>query len=190
MVNAPIEASTMSPFMPCTTAGALSSRTREVSVTPSASLLLRCLAAPVISPNYALLIGRADDFAPRVADEVATIAPAALSRSTTLVGDDATRSQLQHHAPSADLLHIACHGRFRSDNPLLRCISPTARMIVRDAYELHLRCMLVTLAAHVRPASARWRPATIWWGSHRGFLLAERAHAARVVVDRGQRRHG
>ena len=64
------------------------------------------------------------------------------------MGDDATRSQLQHHAPSADLLHIACHGRFRSDNPFFSALHlADGWMIVRDAYELRLRCMLVTLSA-------------------------------------------
>ncbi|MFO7633711.1 MAG: CHAT domain-containing tetratricopeptide repeat protein, partial [Caldilinea sp.] len=121
--------------------------TREVSVTPSATLLQRCLNTSTPPLRSALLVGRPDDYAPRVADEVAAIAPLFAS-SISLVGDDATRAQVQHHAPSADILHIACHGRFRSDNPFFSALHlADGWMIVRDAYALRLNCALVALSA-------------------------------------------
>ncbi|MFO7634671.1 MAG: CHAT domain-containing protein [Caldilinea sp.] len=145
--------------------------TREVSATPSATLLQRCLNTSTPPLRSALLVGRPDDYAPRVADEVAAIAPLFAS-SISLVGDDATRAQLQHHAPSADILHIACHGRFRSDNPFFSALHlADGWMIVRDAYALRLNCALVALSACETGLSAL-APGDDLVGLARGFLLA------------------
>lgn len=145
--------------------------TREVSVTPSATLLQRCLDTPASPLRSALLVGRPDEYAPRVADEVAAIAPL-FAQSISLVGDDATRTQLQHHAPSADILHIACHGRFRSDNPFFSALHlADGWMIVSDAYALRLNCALVALSACETGLSAL-APGDDLVGLARGFLLA------------------
>lgn len=150
--------------------------TREVSVTPSATLLHHTLmrhrlAGPGGAPRHALLVGLPDEYAPRVAEEIATIAPL-FEQSTTLMGEEATRRQLQHHAPEADLLHIACHGRFRSDNPYFSALHlADGWMIVRDAYELRLDCSLVTLSACETGLSAL-APGEDLVGLARGFLLA------------------
>ena len=145
--------------------------TREVSITPSATLLQRALAAPAHPPQRALLVGLPDDYAPRVADEVAALAPLFV-QSTSLIGADATRRHLQQHAPAADLLHIACHGRFRSDNPFFSALHlADGWMFVRDAYELELRASLVTLSACETGLSAL-APGDDLVGLARGFLLA------------------
>ena len=74
--------------------------TREVCVTPSATLLQRCLAAPPPLLRRALLLGLPDEYAPHVADEIATIGPL-FEEATTLLGDDATRIRLEQHAPDS-----------------------------------------------------------------------------------------
>ena len=145
--------------------------TREVSITPSATLLQRALAAPAHTPQRALLVGLPDEYAPRVADEVAALAPL-FAHSITLIGADATRRHLQRHAPTADLLHIACHGRFRSDNPFFSALHlADGWMFVRDAYELDLHASLVTLSACETGLSAL-APGDDLVGLARGFLLA------------------
>ncbi len=145
--------------------------TREVSIAPSATLLHRCLTTPVRSPQRALLVGLPDDYAPRVADEVAALAPL-FAQSTTLIGAEATRRRLQQLAPTADLLHIACHGRFRSDNPFFSALHlADGWMFVRDAYELQLQATLVTLSACETGLSAL-TPGDDLVGLARGFLLA------------------
>jgi len=145
--------------------------TREVSVTPSATLLQRSLNTPTPPLRRALLVSRPDEYAPRVADEVAAIAPL-FAQCTTLINDDATRARLQHHAPSADVLHIACHGRFRSDNPFFSALHlADGWMIVRDAYALRLNCALVALSACETGLSAL-APGDDLVGLARGFLLA------------------
>lgn len=145
--------------------------TREISVTPSATLFQRALNMPTPPLRSALLVGLPDEYAPRVADEMAAIAPL-FAQSVTLIGNDATRASLQQQAPSADLLHIACHGRFRSDNPFFSALHlADGWMIVRDAYALRLSCALVALSACETGLSAL-TPGDDLIGLARGFLLA------------------
>ena len=145
--------------------------TREVSAAPSATLLHHCLTAPAPPLRRALLLGLPDDYAPRVADEVAAIAPL-FADAVTLLGEDATRTRLQHHAPSADLLHLACHGRFRGDSPFFSALHlADGWMTVRDAYALRLNCSLVTLSACETGLSALM-PGDDLVGLARGFFMA------------------
>lgn len=145
--------------------------TREVVVAPSASLLHHCLKKSVRPPRRALLVGKPDEYAPLVADEVAALAPL-FAHSTVLLDDQATWMQLQAQAPTADLLHIACHGRFRNDNPFFSALHlADGWVFVRDAYTLQLNCSLVTLSACETGLSAL-APGDELVGLARGFLLA------------------
>lgn len=145
--------------------------TREVSTAPSATLLHHCLAAPASSLRRAVLLGLPDAYAPRVADEVAAIAPL-FADALTLVGEEATSDGLQRHAPSADLLHLACHGRFRGDSPYFSALHlADGWMTVRDAYALRLNCSLVTLSACETGLSALM-PGDDLVGLARGFFMA------------------
>jgi CHAT domain-containing protein len=145
--------------------------TREVSAAPSATLLHHCLAAPAPPLRRALLLGLPDAYAPRVADEVAAIAPL-FADPVTLLSEAATRTALEQHAPSADLLHLACHGRFRGDSPFFSALHlADGWMTVRDAYTLRLRCGLVTLSACETGLSALM-PGDDLVGLARGFFLA------------------
>ena len=144
---------------------------REVVVTPSATLLHHCLARTVAPVRSALLLGKADEYAPRVADEVATVAPL-FDDAIVLIDGDATRAGLVRHAPHVDLVHIACHGHFRSDNPFFSALHlADGWMVVRDAYDLRLNCALVTLSACETGLSAV-APGEDLVGLARGFLLA------------------
>ena len=50
-------------------------------------------------------------------------------------------------ARSADVLHLACHGRFSAENPLASGLKLADRWLtVRDVYGLRLRASLVTLS--------------------------------------------
>ncbi|MEJ5246494.1 CHAT domain-containing protein [Caldilinea sp.] len=145
--------------------------TREVVVAPSAALLHHCLKKSVRPPQRALLVGKPDEYAPRVADEVAALAPL-FAHSTVLLDDQATWMQLQAQSPAADLLHIACHGRFRNDNPFFSALHlADGWVFVRDAYTLQLDCSLVTLSACETGLSAL-APGDELVGLARGFLLA------------------
>jgi len=120
---------------------------REVVYAPSASVLQHCLARPQRSLQRAVLVGAPDAQMPWVRDEIQTLAtlfPDAIS----LLDEHATLAALQTHAPRADVLHLACHGQFRPDNPLFSALRlADAWLTARDAYGLDLNCGLVTLSA-------------------------------------------
>jgi CHAT domain-containing protein len=144
---------------------------REVCHVPSAALLLRCLEQPRVAWKQALLLGVPDERAPRVRDEVLAIAPL-FEQPTTLLEATATVAALTHHAPKADLIHLACHGQFRHDNPLFSSLKlADGWLTARDASQLALHCGLVTLSACETGVSAI-EPGEELLGLSRGFLAA------------------
>jgi CHAT domain-containing protein len=97
--------------------------------------------------DHALLLGVSDAQAPRVRDEILNLTPLFPS-AEALIGESATVEALRQSAPRADILHLACHGQFRSDNPLFSSLRlADGWLTVRDAYDLELRCGLAVLSA-------------------------------------------
>jgi len=120
---------------------------REVGYAPSASVLRYCHARPRQPLDHAVLLGLADEQTPRVRDELAALAPL-FPTATVLIDDQATVAALRTWAASADVLHLACHGQFRPDNPLFSSLQlADGWLTVRDTYNLELNCGLVTLSA-------------------------------------------
>lgn len=144
---------------------------REVCYTPSAAILQHCLARPLRSPERAVLLGVPDPQAPRVRDEVSTLT-ALFPQTTALLDEQATLAALRQHAPHADVLHLACHGQFRPDNPLFSSLRlADGWLTVRDAYQLDLPGGLVTLSACETGLNAV-APGDELIGLVRGFLSA------------------
>lgn len=144
---------------------------REVVYAPSATVLNHCLAAPRRAFRRALLLGVPDERAPRVRDEVVALAPM-FDESLALLDGDATLAALGANSSSADVLHLACHGQFRSDNPLFSSLKMAdGWLTVRDAYSLDLNCELVTLSACETGVSAL-APGEELIGLARGFFSA------------------
>lgn len=144
---------------------------REVCYTPSAGVLHHCLAAPRRPFTRAVLLGIPDRNAPRVRDEVNALAPL-FAEATTLLDEEATRAALFTQAPTANLVHLACHGRFRADNPLFSSLRlHDGWLTVRDAYGLHLNCDLVTLSA-CETGVSQVAPGDELIGLARGFFAA------------------
>jgi CHAT domain-containing protein len=144
---------------------------REVCYTPAASVLLQCLDAPRRSMHRALMLAVSDESAPKVIDEVRAIAPL-FDEAVALVEDEATIKALNTNASSADVVHFACHGQFRADNPLFSSLRlADGWLAVRDASALDLRCELVTLSACETGTSAV-APGEELIGLARGFFAA------------------
>lgn len=142
---------------------------REVSYAPSAAILERALGMPSRRIERALLLGVPDERAPRVQDEVVALG-ALFPDGTTLLGDDATRAALSARASGADLLHLACHGQFRPDNPLFSALRlADGWLTVRDVYELDLHAELVTLSA-CETGMSHVAPGDELLGIARGFM--------------------
>jgi CHAT domain-containing protein len=84
---------------------------------------------------------------PEVQSEVTALA-SLFPDAVVLLDENATIGALQAYAPTADVLHLACHGQSdlitRSSLP---CVSPMAGSRLYDAYQLDLRCTMVSLSA-------------------------------------------
>jgi tetratricopeptide (TPR) repeat protein len=144
---------------------------RSVSYAPSAGVLSLCLDRPRQPITRPVLVGVADEQAPRVRDEIARIA-GLLHSSTVRLDAAATVAEVRKLAGEADLLHLACHGHFRPDNPLFSALRlGDGWLTVGDAYELELRCGLVTLSACETGVSAV-APGEELIGLARGFFSA------------------
>lgn len=144
---------------------------REVCYVPSASVLRHCLAVPRRSVRRAVLFGIPDAQTPRVHDEVAALAPL-FPEVELFLGEQATQAMLRARAPSADILHLACHGMFRPDNPLFSSLRlADGWLTVHQASNLDLQCDLVTLSACETGISAVV-PGDELIGLARGFFSA------------------
>jgi len=143
----------------------------EISVAPSAAIFQQCLQRGEHMLNRALLVGVADEQAPRIVDEIQTLKevfPAAI----TLIQDAATTAALRRNSAGVDVLHLACHGQFRSDNPLFSALRlADGWFTVRDAYGLKLDNALVTLSACETGANVV-APGDELIGLARGFFSA------------------
>lgn len=89
----------------------------EMTYAPSASVLRYCMEKPDISSKPPLIIGVADELAPKVDMEAKALA-GLFSDSRTLLGGNATRESFATMAPLSGFIHIATHATFRQDNPM------------------------------------------------------------------------
>jgi len=144
---------------------------REVCYAPSASVLRYCLARPRRPLRSAALFGFPDTQVPRVRDEVSALAPL-FPTAAALLDDEATLGALHAQAPAVDVLHLACHGQFRPDNPLFSSLRlADGWLTVRDAYGLDLNCQLVALSA-CETGVSKIAPGDELIGLARGFFSA------------------
>jgi CHAT domain-containing protein/tetratricopeptide (TPR) repeat protein len=144
---------------------------REVSYAPSAGVLRHSLSKPEPTGGRALLMGVADEQTPRVRDEIRTLAPL-FPGAAALLDAEATVERLRRLAPTADVLHLACHGQFRPDSPLFSSLKlGDGWFTARDAYTLDFRGRLVTLSACETGVNAV-APGDELLGMVRGFFSA------------------
>lgn len=143
----------------------------EISYAPSAQVLQQCLYREQPELKSALLVGVADEHIPGVHDEIRQLAHL-FPKSVVLLDRDATVAALRRNSPSADIVHLACHGEFRPDNPLFSSLKlGDARLTVREAYDLNLSNALVTLSACETGVNAV-APGEELLGLARGFFAA------------------
>lgn len=143
----------------------------EVSLAPSAAIFQQCLQRGAHTLKRALLVGVADEQTPRIVDEIETLKEV-FPGATTLIQDAATTEALRRNSVGVDVLHLACHGQFRSDNPLFSALRlADGWFTVRDAYGLKLDNALVTLSACETGANVV-APGDELIGLARGFFSA------------------
>ena len=120
---------------------------REVSFAPSALVLQQCLARSEPRFSTALLLGVADERIPGVHQELRAL-DQIFGEIKRFSDEAATTEALRANAAGVDMIHLACHAQFRSDNPLFSALKlGDGWFTARDAYALKLNCGLVTLSA-------------------------------------------
>jgi CHAT domain-containing protein len=119
-----------------------------VLLTPSAAVWLSLKRKRKHSPKRgALLMAFSDASIPRADAEVRSIKRYTKS-ALTFTGRKATFDTFVEHAPKSDLIHLACHGQFRSDAPMFSSLHLADGWItVGDLSRQRLNASLVTLSA-------------------------------------------
>ncbi len=143
----------------------------EICVAPSGGVLHHCLQQTRSRPERVVLIGAPDERTPLLEREISAL-HALMPNAEVRVGTTATLEAVRTLAPGADVLHLACHGQFRPDNPMFSALHlADGWLTARDAYELCLNCSLVTLSACETGINAI-TPGDELLGLVRGFLAA------------------
>jgi CHAT domain-containing protein len=123
----------------------------EISYAPSATVLALCEARPPLAPRRALVMGAADDLIPTVVAEAQAVAQwltGAGLETHLAIGDAATPAAFTDHAPGSQVLHLACHGLFRADNPMFSSLRLHSGWLTASGVARHrLPNSLVALSA-------------------------------------------
>lgn len=123
----------------------------EISYAPSASTFLISQKRKALEMGKALVVGVEDASIPvamveaeRVMQQLQQTHP----QAQLLAGAQATVQQVQAHLAGCDIVHLACHGMFRHDNPLFSALYlHDTKLTAADAAHLNLNSALVTLSA-------------------------------------------
>ena len=121
---------------------------KKITISPSALVwnLLNKKENKTFLTN-GLIIGFADKNIPLVNQEIDTLKKI-IPKVKSFSGKDATFTNYKNNAEEKDLLHMACHGQFRPDNPLFSSLHLADGFVtVRDICSQNLDAELVTLSA-------------------------------------------
>ena len=144
---------------------------REVSFAPSAAVLQQCFARSKSQFSNALLLGVGDERIPGVNKELHAL-DQIFGEIKQYSDEAATTEVLRANAADVDVIHLACHAQFRSDNPLFSALKlGDGWFTARDTYGLKLNCGLVTLSACETGMNAI-APGDELMGIARGFFSA------------------
>lgn len=120
----------------------------EISYAPSATIfaLIEQRKRP---HNRALIVGVPDPLIPAVHTETKAVAETLLSLPTTQLNEQqATLSAVSYTIEGANLLHFACHGLFRADNPMFSALKlADGWLTAADIMQLDLTESTVVLSA-------------------------------------------
>ena len=154
------------------------SQRHQLAMAPSARSALRGLRRPPVAARRAVALGESSQL-PQAAAEAQFVA-ALFAQGLALVGEQASLPALRAAAPEADVLHLACHAQFRSDNPRFSALHLHDSVLsVELAEALGLRACTVVLSA-CETGLAETSSGDEMVGLVRAFLVAG---AARVLAS-------
>jgi CHAT domain-containing protein len=119
----------------------------EVTYAPSAKVYSLCQKRISRALDKALALSVADPLIPAVTEETEAVARH-FPIAEVLSDRQATVAALRAKAPGCGVLHLACHGMFRSDNPMFSSLKlGDGWLTAADVLDLDLAGTLVTLSA-------------------------------------------
>jgi len=119
----------------------------EISYAPSAQVYWLCQEKTPRRSGRALVMSVADPLIPAAEKEARAVARY-LPGAEVLSDERATSDTLRSASSGCPILHLACHGLFRADNPMFSSLKlHDGWLTAADAMQLDLRGALVTLSA-------------------------------------------
>jgi CHAT domain-containing protein/tetratricopeptide (TPR) repeat protein len=119
----------------------------EISYAPSTRIYSLLQKRARKKSDKALVMSVADPLIPAVTDEARAVARQ-LPGAEVLSDRRATVNALRAKAPDCAVLHLACHGMFRADNPMFSALKlHDGWLAATEAMQLDLEGALVTLSA-------------------------------------------
>jgi CHAT domain-containing protein len=119
----------------------------EISYAPSARIYSLCQQQTRRVSDRALVMSVADPLIPAVTEEARAVARH-LSGADVFNGARATIDALRNASSDCYVLHLACHGLFRADNPMFSSLKlHDGWLTAADVMQLDLAGALVTLSA-------------------------------------------
>ncbi len=153
-------------------------QTMNLAMAPSARVALYGMAHQPVAAQRALVLGESSRLV-HAADEANFVA-GLFDDANVLVGTEANSVALRASCVDADVLHLACHAEFRSDNPMFSALQLVdGPFNVQDAETLQLRQGIVVLSA-CETGVAVYSRGDEMVGLVRAFLVAG---ASRVVAS-------
>lgn len=148
-------------------------QSHELTLAPSATVWLALQRRPAPRFASALSLGVGGDALPYAAAEARAVAAAFGGTGRALCEAEATRDALRSGARTGvDLLHLACHGSFRADNPAFSHLQlADGRLTLHEIAALELPVGLAVLSA-CETGAARLAAGDELLGLVRAFLLA------------------
>ncbi|MGF1617560.1 MAG: CHAT domain-containing protein [Acidimicrobiia bacterium] len=119
----------------------------QLSYAPSASVFQICRQRRPQRQTGLLAMAVPDPRIPGCATEAEAVV-ASMGPARLLMAEEATKSALESEAPGATLVHFACHGLFRHENPMFSALRMAdGWFTAAEASGLGLKASLVTLSA-------------------------------------------
>ena len=119
----------------------------ELTIAPSVTVLQLCQRRPRRSSGPGLVFGVDDPLIPFALQE-AEIVSGYLPQARLFMGQQATLAALRAETANCSLLHLACHGLFRRDNPFFSALKlHDGWLTAGEAMQLQLQGAFITLSA-------------------------------------------
>ncbi len=147
----------------------------SISYAPSSTVLTLCNRAIEKSYSHAVILANPSGDLPYAEEEGRVIAER-FDSANLFVGEQATLDKLSDRA-GADVIHLACHGYFRGDEPLFSHVvlsddeGNASPFFLPDIFNLKLNASLVTLSA-CETGLSQFTPGDELIGIARAFFYA------------------